>query len=610
MQQDGHFPPVTVFYDGREYWLADGFHRVAAAQNIGKDRILADVQQGRQRDAILYSVGANARHGLPRSNEDKRRAVLKLLNDTEWRQWSDREIARRCVVTANFVGDVRRSLSSDYSENSADASHRTYITRHGTPATMQTNNIGATVYASIPQLEQGLVAWLNRQTADRTGQIALLIAIQERTTRGLLALDDLLATPELAAPRRKGDVQQAVNNTLAQMRQAEAMGQDAHKAGDRDQGQGSGDRSRDADGAGSGLVPVSWSLAPAPQLAIFTQVQAGVTSWLAENYPGDGREVLQAIVEGTPEGLDHQRSIFRSGHLPDPCHPSDVPAACANLLAQAEAVAEALPSTFTLPSASTSVGQVTVICADSRQLAAHLAPCSAHLVVTSPPYNVGIAYGAHDDNQTDAEYLALLRAVVAQCHGVLVNGGRIAVVAPHGVGRLPWRPLAAHIAAILADLGFTLRGQIIWSKQSTGNRTTWGSWESSNNPTLRDTTEAIIVAHKGRADLAGPQPLPVDWLPGELFMALTQDLWAVRAETHNVGHPAPFPVELVERLIRLYAFPGAHIVDPFGGSGTVGVAAVHLGCQATLVDVDAAYCELAVQRLRREQISSAGAVTQ
>jgi uncharacterized ParB-like nuclease family protein len=82
MQQDGHFPPVTVFYDGREYWLADGFHRVAAAQNIGKDRILADVQQGRQRDAILYSVGANARHGLPRSNEDKRRAVLKLLNDT------------------------------------------------------------------------------------------------------------------------------------------------------------------------------------------------------------------------------------------------------------------------------------------------------------------------------------------------------------------------------------------------------------------------------------------------------------------------------------------------------------------------------------------------
>lgn len=107
------FPPIVVYHDGDTYWLADGFHRFHAATLHGTKRIAVEVRQGTQRDAILYSVGANATHGQPRSNADKRRAVLRLLHDEEWAQWSDREIARRCAVTHPFVSSVRLELSGN-----------------------------------------------------------------------------------------------------------------------------------------------------------------------------------------------------------------------------------------------------------------------------------------------------------------------------------------------------------------------------------------------------------------------------------------------------------------------------------------------------------------
>ncbi|WP_353428918.1 ParB N-terminal domain-containing protein [Paracoccus denitrificans] len=101
------FPPVVVYFDGREYWLADGFHRLAAWRQIGRTDIPADVRQGDRRRAILHSVAANSAHGLRRTNEDKRRAVLTLLEDEEWSSWSDREIARKCAVSPSFVGALR-----------------------------------------------------------------------------------------------------------------------------------------------------------------------------------------------------------------------------------------------------------------------------------------------------------------------------------------------------------------------------------------------------------------------------------------------------------------------------------------------------------------------
>lgn len=129
------FPPVVVFYDGQAHWLADGFHRFRAHEKLGLAEIAADVRQGTRRDAILFSVGANETHGLRRTNEDKRRAVLTLLNDAEWAKWSDREIARRCNVSDKTVGALRPVTAEIRSE-------RTYTTKHGTTATMNTAAIG------------------------------------------------------------------------------------------------------------------------------------------------------------------------------------------------------------------------------------------------------------------------------------------------------------------------------------------------------------------------------------------------------------------------------------------------------------------------------------
>src|SRR4051812_27722297 len=108
MKAGASFPPVVVFHDGTDYWLADGFHRHRAARVVGRAEIAAQVRQGTRRDAVLFSVGANAAHGLRRSNEDKRRAVHRLLDDPEWVEWSDRKIAGLCGVDHKTVAALRR----------------------------------------------------------------------------------------------------------------------------------------------------------------------------------------------------------------------------------------------------------------------------------------------------------------------------------------------------------------------------------------------------------------------------------------------------------------------------------------------------------------------
>ncbi len=130
------FPPVTVFYDGSEYWLADGFHRVTAAIIAEVHEISVNIIEGTKRDAVLYSVGCNADHGLRRTNADKRRAVEMLLRDAEWVQWSDREIARKCHVSNTFVSNLRPGVTVNID------SEKTYTTKHGTVSKMDTSNIG------------------------------------------------------------------------------------------------------------------------------------------------------------------------------------------------------------------------------------------------------------------------------------------------------------------------------------------------------------------------------------------------------------------------------------------------------------------------------------
>jgi len=239
---------------------------------------------------------------------------------------------------------------------------------------------------------------------------------------------------------------------------------------------------------------------------------------------------------------------------------------------------------------------------------------SIALVVTSPPYFAGKEYetalGEGGTPATYLEYLGLLREVFAECVRKLEPGGRIAVNVAN-LGRRPYRSLSADVIGILQDdLGLLLRGEIIWVKQrGASGSCAWGSFRSPANPVLRDTTERVVVASKGRFDRAvSPKERARRGLPSEAsmtrddFMENTLDVWEIPPESATrVGHPAPFPVELPARLIHLYTYRGDVVLDPFIGSGTTAVAALRTGRHYVGYDTDPSYIQLAEQRVAAEE---------
>jgi DNA modification methylase len=468
------FPPVVVFFDGSDYFLADGFHRVVAARDyVGLTSFYADVRLGNRRDAILYSVGANAEHGLQRRTEDKRKAIQKLLDDPEWSQWSDREIARQCKVDHKTVSSLRPM----HLGNSPDKkSNVRKATRNGKTYTVDTSNIGKTE----PEPEPAFT---------------------------------LFNEPE--------------SNVVE-----------------------------------SPVAPKDEYVALADE-------------WIADEESYDWSEPELQVI-GNDELTEDEQVPEMSEEISEP---------------------ESKPATPDEQPA------ITIINADAQYVSS-LNIGSVQLVITSPPYNVGIDYNANDDNLTT--YLELLKAVWRGCYEVMEDGARIAVVVPFGIGRNPYIPFDCQIMQTIIDADFELRGRIIWDKNTTGNRTSWGSFRLPSDPGIRDTTECIIVAHKGQSKLSLPESVKQkdakgtysEWLKdSDEFMALAQDHWEIAPESaKRVKHPAPFPIKLAENLIKFYAYPSAHVLDPFAGSGTVGVAAKRLGCNATLVDISAEYCSIAKER--------------
>jgi len=251
-------------------------------------------------------------------------------------------------------------------------------------------------------------------------------------------------------------------------------------------------------------------------------------------------------------------------------------------------------------------------CADARAL--DLPDGCVALVVTSPPYFAGKEYeAALGEGAIPAsylEYLGMLRDVFAECRRVLEPGGRIAVNVAN-LGRKPYRSLSADVIRILQDdLGLLLRGEVIWQKaEGASGNCAWGSFRSPANPVLRDVTERVVIASKGRFDRARPaarrraEGLPHrSTLTNDEFLDATLDLWRIPAESaKRVNHPAPFPVELPLRLIELYTYAGDLVLDPFLGSGSAAVAAVRAGRRYAGYDIDPDYVATARARVEEEQ---------
>ena len=216
-----------------------------------------------------------------------------------------------------------------------------------------------------------------------------------------------------------------------------------------------------------------------------------------------------------------------------------------------------------------------------------------HLMVTSPPYNVGKDY---DSDLSMEEYLGLIRNVMLETYRVLVDGGR-ACVNVANIGRKPYIPLHAYIIQIAAEIGFFMRGEIIWDKGMSGSSTAWGSWMSPSNPTLRDTHEYILVFQKppfGRKRIKGREST----IERDDFLEHTKSTWSFPpTSAKRSQHPAPFPVELPRRLIDLYTFSDEVVLDPFMGSGATAVAAVESGRVFVGYEIEAGYIETALERV-------------
>jgi site-specific DNA-methyltransferase (adenine-specific) len=219
---------------------------------------------------------------------------------------------------------------------------------------------------------------------------------------------------------------------------------------------------------------------------------------------------------------------------------------------------------------------------------------SVHLMVTSPPYNVTKEY---DEDLTLDEYRAFLKLVFAEIYKKLVTGGR-ACINLANLGRKPYIPLHSYIIQDMFEIGFLMRGEVIWNKASSASPSTaWGTWLSAVNPILRDIHEYILVFSKeafNRKNLPGK----TSTITREQFLEFTKSIWTFPAESaRKVGHPAPFPIELPYRLIQLYTFKGEVVLDPFCGSGATCIAALKANRHYIGYDVKREYVDLAQRRI-------------
>jgi len=286
--------------------------------------------------------------------------------------------------------------------------------------------------------------------------------------------------------------------------------------------------------------------------------------------------------------------------------------------------------TFPPPSAEGDWWKDRIICGDSKAILRAMPDECVHLAITSPPYNVGLEYDGHHDKMPYDEYLAWLMPFWKELKRVLVPGGRFALnVAPTSIK--DFKPVHYDMAAQLRGLGLIMRTEILWYKQTMRRRTAWGSFRSPSNPHIIPSWEYVLVFSKGSWDLPGDKA-DAD-ITSEEFIKFSDGFWHIKPETAGrqpflrslypprkkksevrrqkadvsaeasakaEGHPAPFPEELIYRLIKFYSYRGNVVLDPFGGVGTVATVAQRTGRHFVHLDLSKKYCAIAVERVVAE----------
>ncbi len=289
------------------------------------------------------------------------------------------------------------------------------------------------------------------------------------------------------------------------------------------------------------------------------------------------RKSTQTSAFGSPGRIGHDSSAFYAGKLYDDQQQG----------MEMEYIENPIPP-----------GSLDHIFCHSSEAMTELPDCSVHLMVTSPPYNVGKEY---DEDLSLKDYLAFLRRVWKETERVLVPGGRMCINVAN-LGRKPYIPLHAFIAEQAIDLGFLMRGEIIWNKAASASPSTaWGSWKSAGNPTLRDVHEYILVFCKGTFKRQNPDNRE-NTIGRDEFLEYNKSVWNFPAEpARKIGHPAPFPVELPRRLIQMYCFKNEIVLDPFMGSGQTAIAAVNSGRHYIGYETEEKYIALANRRIPEEK---------
>jgi site-specific DNA-methyltransferase (adenine-specific) len=245
-----------------------------------------------------------------------------------------------------------------------------------------------------------------------------------------------------------------------------------------------------------------------------------------------------------------------------------------------------------------------IILGDTLEVLREMPENSIHLIITSPPYNLSKQYSNHNDQMNYSEYLNWMQEVWEECKRVLIMGGRLCINIGENKRQNITSPTFSAFIQQCIDLKMLYRGTVIWNKNSAAKHCAWGSWNSCSNPHIVPRHEYIVVFSKDSFELKNDKSKCDLNKDGKEFMEFTRSVWNMGTESKKkIGHPTPFPVELPRRLIKFYSYKDNIVLDPFAGSGTVGISCVRLDRNFILIDNSEEYCQLAKKRVIKEAMN-------